>query len=125
MAGAPVFLQHPSSLEHDTGGHPEQAARITAIERELGRREWLGFERIASPPVQRVALQAVHPEDYVNAIDRLSANGGGHLDLDTVVSTGSFEAALHGAGGAVRMVDMLLDGEAPCGFSAHRPPGHP
>ena len=28
------------------------------------------------------------------------------------------------AGGAVRMVDLLLDGSAPCGFSAHRPPGH-
>ena len=41
-----------------------------------------------------------------------------------MVSPHSFEAALHAAGGAVRMVDLLLDGEAPCAFSAHRPPGH-
>ena len=54
----------------------------------------------------------------------MCANGGGHLDLDTVVSRDSFEAALHAAGGAVRMVDLLLDGEAPYAFSAHRPPGH-
>ena len=41
-----------------------------------------------------------------------------------MVSPGSFEAALHAAGGAVRMVELLLDGDAPCAFSAHRPPGH-
>src|SRR5205085_1529038 len=31
---------------------------------------------------------------------------------------------LHAAGGAVRLVDMLLDGAVPTGFSVHRPPGH-
>ena len=35
MAGKPIFLAHPSSLQHDAGPHPEQPARITAIEREL------------------------------------------------------------------------------------------
>ena len=34
------------------------------------------------------------------------------LDVDTVASPGSFEAALHAAGGAVRAVDALLGGEA-------------
>src|SRR3954454_23643185 len=44
--------------------------------------------------------------------------------MDTVASPGSWEAALHGAGGAVRLVDELLGGGAASGFSAHRPPGH-
>jgi len=121
---ASVFLEHPSSLEHDTGPHPEQPARITAIERELSARGWLGFERVASPAVERAVLTAVHPESYVAAIEDVSAAGGGALDIDTVASAGSFNAALHAAGGAVRLVEMLLDGEAPYGFSAHRPPGH-
>jgi acetoin utilization deacetylase AcuC-like enzyme len=121
---ASVFLAHPSSLEHDTGPHPEQAARITAIERELGQLDWLGFERQLSPPVEREVLTAVHPEAYVSAIERLSAAGGGALDLDTVASAGSFGAALHAAGGAVRMVEMLLERDAAYAFSAHRPPGH-
>ncbi len=69
-------------------------------------------------------LTAVHPESYVESIEELSARGGGALDLDTVASAGSFNAALHAAGGAVRLVEMLLDGEADTGFSAHRPPGH-
>jgi len=41
-----------------------------------------------------------------------------------VISAGSFEAALHSAGGAVKLVDLLLDGSVPTGFSSHRPPGH-
>jgi acetoin utilization deacetylase AcuC-like enzyme len=119
-----VFLAHPSSLEHDTGGHPEQAARISAIERELEARGWLGFERIQSPAVARQVLTAVHPEPYVAAIERACAAGGGHLDLDTIISRGSFAAALHAAGGAVRMIELLVSGEASRAFSAHRPPGH-
>jgi acetoin utilization deacetylase AcuC-like enzyme len=119
-----MFLAHPSSLEHDTRGHPEQAARITVIERELAERGWFGFERVTSPAVERATLTAVHREEYVRAIERFAAAGGGRLDLDTLVSSGSWGAALHAAGGAVRMVDLLLRGEASCGFSAHRPPGH-
>jgi acetoin utilization deacetylase AcuC-like enzyme len=124
MAPAPVFLSHPSSLEHETGGHPERAARIVAIGRELDARGWLGWERRESTPVARELLKMVHPEPYVNAIEAFTAEGGGHIDADTVVSRGSFEAALHAAGGAVQAVDLLLDGAVPCAFSVHRPPGH-
>jgi acetoin utilization deacetylase AcuC-like enzyme len=46
------------------------------------------------------------------------------LDPDTVVTEASFLAALHAAGGAVQLVDLLLDGVIPFGFSCHRPPGH-
>jgi acetoin utilization deacetylase AcuC-like enzyme len=121
---APVFLDHPSSLRHETGPHPEQPVRMVAIERELEARHWLGFERMQSPPVERPVLTSVHPESYVAAIEQLCASGGGQVDLDTIVSEGSFEAALHAAGGAVKLVELLLDGDATSGFSAHRPPGH-
>ena len=133
LAMAYVFLEHPSSLEHDTAAypgeapitmHPEQPSRIVAIERELSARGWLGFERVRSPAVDRSVLTAVHPERYVASIERACASGGARLDADTVVSERSFEAALHAAGGPVRMVDLLLDGEASAAFSSHRPPGH-
>jgi len=67
MAPAPVFLEHPSSLAHDTGSHPEQAARIPAIGNALAQRDWLGFKRVRSPEVERETLYAVHPERYVEA----------------------------------------------------------
>jgi acetoin utilization deacetylase AcuC-like enzyme len=121
---ASVLLEHPSSVEHDTGSHPEQAARITAIEEELSARDWLGYERVESSEVDQADLTAVHPPEYVDAIERIALSGGGYLDPDTVASEGSYRAALHAAGGAVELVDMLLDGQAATAFSIHRPPGH-
>jgi acetoin utilization deacetylase AcuC-like enzyme len=44
--------------------------------------------------------------------------------MDTVVSRGSWDCALHSTGGAAAMVDALLSGEARYGASVHRPPGH-
>jgi acetoin utilization deacetylase AcuC-like enzyme len=119
-----VLLSHPSSLGHDTGAHPEHAGRIAAIERALQERDAVGWERESSPEAAREQLHAVHPPAYVDAIERACASGGGALDIDTVVSEGSWEAALHGAGGAVRAVELLLGGDADVAASIHRPPGH-
>jgi acetoin utilization deacetylase AcuC-like enzyme len=122
---APLYVHHRSSLEHDTGAHPERIERIQAIERELERRDWLGFERLEAPAVSRESLLAVHTPAHVDRIEALSARGGGAIDLDTVTSAGSFEAALHAAGGAVAMVDRLLaQGGPPVAFCGLRPPGH-
>jgi acetoin utilization deacetylase AcuC-like enzyme len=120
----PLLLRHPSSLRHDTGSHPERAARITAIEQELEAHDWLGWEIRESAPAARASVEAVHPSRYVLAIEEFCAAGGGNLDLDTVVSTDSFEAAMHAAGGACAAVDAVLEGHAPVTFTMHRPPGH-
>ena len=121
----PLYFHHPSSLEHDTGAHPERAARIPAIERELESRGWLGFERVLAPEVEPAALEAVHPPEHIRAIAELSARGGGAIDLDTVASAGSYEAALHAAGGAMAMADALVAPGGPgAAFSGLRPPGH-
>jgi acetoin utilization deacetylase AcuC-like enzyme len=119
-----LFLEHPSSLQHDTGPHPEQPRRIEAILRELDRRGWDGIARRRSEPASRAALEAVHTAAHIDAIEALSARGGGAIDLDTVTSAGSYEAARHGAGGAVELVDRVTAGDFTTGFSAHRPPGH-
>jgi acetoin utilization deacetylase AcuC-like enzyme len=120
----PVYFSHPSSLEHETGyGHPERVDRMHAIEAELERRGWLGFERREAPAVAREQLLAVHPPEYVEAVRETSAREGA-FDLDTPTSLGSWEAALHAAGGACALAESLLAGGEPVGFSALRPPGH-
>jgi acetoin utilization deacetylase AcuC-like enzyme len=119
-----LYLHHPSSLEHDTGNHPERAERVTAVERELEQRQWLGLERVLAPAAEREAVEAVHPADYVERIAQVSVHGGGMLDMDTVASEGSFEAALHAAGGAVSAVSALLARDADVAFCGLRPPGH-
>jgi acetoin utilization deacetylase AcuC-like enzyme len=60
----------------------------------------------------------------VEAIRSFSERGGGMLDLDTVASERSYEAALRAAGGAAHAVDRLLAGEAGFAFCGLRPPGH-
>ena len=110
-AAPPVLLQHPSSLDHDTGPHPEQPARMVAIERELAARGYLGYERVSSPAVGRSVLEAVHPARHVERVERMAARGGARIDADTVVSAGSFTAAVHACGGAVSLADRLVDGE--------------
>jgi acetoin utilization deacetylase AcuC-like enzyme len=124
---APVLFSHASSLLHDPGPHPEQPARIVAIQRALEAREWLGFARAEPPEATRAQLEAVHPARLINGVQELCASGGGAIDADTVVSPGSWEAALHSAGGAVAVVDAVLGGgddAARLAVSVHRPPGH-
>jgi acetoin utilization deacetylase AcuC-like enzyme len=119
-----LYLHHPHSLEHDTGAHPERAERIRAIERELEGRGWLGLERVLAPAADRETIEAVHPAAYLDRIAEVCARGGGMLDMDTVASALSFDAAQHAAGGAVHAVSALVARDADVAFCGLRPPGH-
>jgi acetoin utilization deacetylase AcuC-like enzyme len=118
-----LYLRHPSSFRHDTGGHPENARRITAIEEAMSERDWLGLELVEPPAATRKQLERVHGAAHVDTIEAFSAKGGGMIDLDTVASEGSWEAALHSAGGAVHATERLME-EGGFAFCGLRPPGH-
>jgi len=68
----------------------------------------------------------VHPESYVQAMIGAKPAPGEYamIDGDTVMSSGSIEAALRAAGGVVAGIDAVLGGEADTAFAAVRPPGH-
>ena len=121
-----LLLTHPACLDHLTPmGHPERPDRLRAIERALEdeRFQTLAREQAPQAPLEVVAL--AHPMDYVEAIrDATPADGLVHLDADTSISPGSFEAALRGAGGAMRAVDEVMNQKASNAFVAIRPPGH-
>jgi acetoin utilization deacetylase AcuC-like enzyme len=119
-----LYVHHPLSLAHDTGPHPENAARVRAIETALAARGWLGLERLEAPAASREQLERVHDPAHVERIRALCAAGGGMIDLDTVVSAESYEAGLRAAGGAADAALRLLRGEADFAFCALRPPGH-
>jgi acetoin utilization deacetylase AcuC-like enzyme len=120
----PLWLHHPASLAHDVPGHPERPARLIGLEHAMEANDWFGWRRARSPAASREQLLAVHPASHVDFIEGLCAAGGGHIDMDTACVPETYEAAVRAAGGAVALVDALLSGEAPTGFSAHRPPGH-
>ena len=120
----PLWLSHPSSLEHVIPGHPERPERLIGLERAMEANDWFGWERAQSPAASRAQLAAVHTEGLIDGIEALCSAGGGQIDGDTAAVGATWEAALHSAGGAVALVDALLSGQASAGFSAHRPPGH-
>lgn len=68
----------------------------------------------------------MHPRAYVEAILEIHPGEDERtaLDADTIMSTGSAEAALRAAGGAVAGVDAVMEGWARAAFVAVRPPGH-
>jgi acetoin utilization deacetylase AcuC-like enzyme len=119
-----LYVSHPSSHRHDTGAHPENAGRLVAIEAALEAAGWVGLERIEAPAADREQLVRVHGPEHVDRIEEFCAAGGGMLDMDTIASPHSYDAALHAAGGAADAAARLLAGEATFAVCALRPPGH-
>jgi acetoin utilization deacetylase AcuC-like enzyme len=112
-------------LEHDTGPHPERAARLvetkTALEREG---LWERLHHIPPRPATGEELGRVHSPEHIRWVEDYAREGGGWVDMDTALSSGSYRAALCAAGGAVGAVEAVLSGEVANAFALVRPPGH-
>jgi len=101
------LIYNPIFLEHDTGMHPENKKRLSSLG-ELPVTELENGEKY---------LELVHTPGYIKKIKDLSAAGGGHPDNDTIVSSGSYEAAIYAVGATI-MASNTGD------FALTRPPGH-
>jgi acetoin utilization deacetylase AcuC-like enzyme len=124
MAAVTLLYTHPSSYAHDTGSHPENAGRIRAIEAALDEVSLPGLRAVEPPRATHEQLVRAHDSEHLAAIEAFCASGGGMIDLDTMASEGSWEAALRAAGAACDAVECLLAGEDTSAFCALRPPGH-
>ncbi len=121
-----LLLTHPACLLHDTGyGHPERADRLRAIDDALSAPVFKKLKRQEAPRAELAAIERLHPKTYVEMVRAsIPAQGYNLLDPDTVVSPGSFEAALRAAGACIFAVDQVATGKADNAFCAVRPPGH-
>ena len=121
-----LFVTHPACLDHLTpSGHPERPDRLRAINRILDEEQFRPLQRLEAPRAELDTIALCHPMDYVEEIrDVTPKEGLVHIDADTSMSPGSFEAALRGAGGAVHAVDEVIGKRATNAFVAVRPPGH-
>ncbi|MEQ1693461.1 MAG: histone deacetylase [Gemmatimonas sp.] len=122
-----AFISHADCGRHDTGwGHPEHVGRLRAIPRAL-RLEPDLFESLLhceGRHATREEIGLAHDAGYIEHVAALVTAGGGHLDPDTVVSEGSWDAATASVGCVLDGVDMAFDGRALRSFAAVRPPGH-
>jgi acetoin utilization deacetylase AcuC-like enzyme len=121
------LITHPVCLEHEAEDyHPEQPARLSAIQEEL-ERTGLGarLQRHEAQPASREQLERVHSAAHVAEVfARAPDRGVAYMDPDTFMNPHSLEAALKAAGAVVQGVDQVMSGEATAVFCAVRPPGH-
>lgn len=127
MKSPVAFISNSDCGRHDTGWqHPEHVGRLRAIPRALRNNielyEALQHIEGRHATVEEIALS--HDVGYIEQVRALVEAGGGRLDADTVVSEGSWDAVMAGAGCLLDGVDMAFDGRATRSFSAVRPPGH-
>lgn len=141
----PVFYSD-LFLAHNTGsGHPENAARLTAVVDYLKKKQkssaksdldssvrggfakadWAKKISWREPSERAVLLdvQRVHDAEYVRSLQKFAQNGGGYLDADTVVSPQSYDVALKAVAAWLDGVDWVQETRTPA-FALVRPPGH-
>ena len=126
-----LLVTHPCFLNHLTGpGHPERPDRMRAIDRVLGHELFKDLARQEAPLREDVEEQILlaHPREYLEAIKaaRPRQNESIHLDPDTVMSAGTWEAALRAVGAGLLAVDKVFDADSGISnaFCQVRPCGH-
>jgi acetoin utilization deacetylase AcuC-like enzyme len=121
-----AYLMDDAFLEHDPGSrHPESPARLTAIRSALEQCGVLmRWTRIAARPARLDEMESVHHSSLLEQVENASRRGPSYLDPDTVVSAGSYRAALFAAGGTLECVDAICAGKIRRAFAFVRPPGH-
>jgi acetoin utilization deacetylase AcuC-like enzyme len=127
---ATLLVTHSCFVDHDTGpGHPERPDRMRAIDMVLAHDAFRALEREEAPLRDdvRAQIERVHPVAYFAGIEKIATGpieGTRHIDADTVVSPGSWEAALRAVGAGLHAVDAVMEGRVANAFCQVRPPGH-
>lgn len=127
---ATVLITHPSFVKHDTGAHhPERPDRMRAIDAALLAKDFDTLDR--KPARQRDddadAIKVAHSPEHFEAMRAATEHvqgGTRHIDGDTVVSSGTWEAARRGVGAGLDAVDLVMTGKCANVFCQVRPPGH-
>lgn len=121
-----ALIASPEYLKHDEPSHPEHAGRLRAIHQALDD-SGLGSRLLSLAPRSASVeeLSAVHSPAYVAALKQVMEKAPAYIDYaPTYIVPESYAVATLAAGGALRAVDAVLDGEARAAFALIRPPGH-
>ncbi len=120
-----LLYYDPVFMEHDTGEHPECAARLIPVVRHLN---FVALDSLCKRPAWEPAsiqrLHLVHDKQYVESVAAFARQGGGNIDDDTVVSERSYDVSLLAAGAVCDAVERVSRGEDKTAFCLVRPPGH-
>jgi acetoin utilization deacetylase AcuC-like enzyme len=125
-----LLVTHPDFVKHDTGeGHPERPDRMRAIDKALSHPAFGALTRAEAPlrdDVEEMILLA-HTRTYFNELKAARPGPGEdlvRLDPDTVMSPGTWDAALRAVGAGMLSVDAVMSGQHVNAFAQVRPCGH-
>jgi acetoin utilization deacetylase AcuC-like enzyme len=113
-------------LAHETGRHPEQPDRLRSITKRLAD-DGLDAKanRIECVAATAAQIERCHDAAYVKHVrDTIAAGRLGQIEQDTIVSAGSYDAAVLAAGTVCDAVKRVLGGEDKSALCLVRPPGH-
>ncbi len=125
-----LLITHPCFVLHDTGpGHPERPDRMRAIDKVLAHEDFAKLVRVDAPLRDDVeaTIALAHPVSYIAELKEARPSPGGdlvRLDPDTVMSPGTWEAALRAVGAGLMAVDDVMTGRHKTAFAQVRPCGH-
>jgi acetoin utilization deacetylase AcuC-like enzyme len=120
-----ILYHDPLFQRHQTGRHPECPARLEAIAKHAP------FQALAAKcqpgQIQQAKEAEVaqhHDPRQVLLAKKVADQGGGMLEMDTVLSAESFDVALSAVGTGTAAVDAVLAGKDTNALCVVRPPGH-
>ncbi len=115
-----------AGLAHDTGfSHPERIDRLRAVYEVLEQKPFCDWPQIKAGLASQDQILLAHPYHYIERLrDSVPDKGHKSIDDDTIVSPGSWDAALHAAGAVCAAVDDVITDKTTRAFCPIRPPGH-
>lgn len=122
-----AYITHPACAEHRMiEGHPEDPARMHAIENRLISQRLLDLMAVhEAPEATGEQMARVHDRAYLRHLEQIAPQEGlTHIDPDTYMNPGTLAAARRAAGAAVLAVDLVMSGTVQNAFCNVRPPGH-
>ena len=125
-----LLVTHPCFVLHDTGeGHPERPDRMRVLDTAFATPEFAALQRAEAPlrPDVEDWIALAHPRRYIEAIKSARPGPGEdavRLDPDTILSPGSWEAALRAVGAGLLAIDEVVARRADNAFAQIRPCGH-
>jgi acetoin utilization deacetylase AcuC-like enzyme len=127
------FYLHPASPLHDTGwSHPEHQGRLRALASTVGK-DLLTLhghvEMQDAPEADQAVLELVHTRAHVDHVHKMCMTAEAQqkvlpVEMDTVVSPSTWDAAVGSVGASLAAVEAVADGRLSAAFVAARPPGH-
>ncbi len=120
-----AYITHADCLLHTCNGHPENAGRLTALDKLVYSSGLIKNVTELEPRAATVEeIELNHDHDYVKSIMRLKPDGLRLLDADTYINRHSARAAMLAYGAGIQAVELVTKGEFDLAFCAVRPPGH-